>query len=203
MAKSIRTSSKITGSASNIYNLIEDAINKYSNEENNGEHPGIGVALDEITNILNGNDYNVEKHKVNLSSATLQKHIYNPAKKYTLKEVKGDIGLTFVSHYLNRLCQYVHNSTFEDKYGKFRGTLVDVKQGIEELSAQNQAFLLDLKRLGITGTVNKLSSSRFEPKQCIEETKHTLFFMGILGSKWVKEKKLFYNFFTKSSIKKW
>ncbi|MBK6965065.1 MAG: hypothetical protein IPH20_14280 [Bacteroidales bacterium] len=77
-------------------------------------------------------------------------------------------------------------AAFEAHYGKFQGVLYNVRTGIEKIpkklnSIDNTAYIKDLRSLGITGTVNKLSSSRFEPMQCMEATKHSLFFIGILG----------------------
>jgi hypothetical protein len=45
----------------------------------------------------------------------------------------------------------------------------------------------DLRELGIVETTNKLSDTKFDPNQCMEEICFSLSFMGILGSKWVKD----------------
>jgi hypothetical protein len=124
-----------------------------------------------------------------LKLGSLQKSILYHANKLVI-ENKGQFGLRFSEPYLNRLCQFVYQKTFVQKFGKFDGILIDIKLGIEKIpskieSIDNSAFLKDLHELGITGTVNKLSSSRFEPNQCMESTKLTLSFMGVLGSKWV------------------
>lgn len=194
--------SKLTGSADNIFSLVQKAQEKILNGE---ESPGIGVCMENIVEELNKSDYK-KSSTFNLSKEQLYKQIFLQAKKL-VNQNKGHLGLTFISPYLNRLSEYVHNKSFENEYGKFSGVLYDIKQGIEKipnqssLSNEDNAYLTDLKALGITGTVNKLSSSRFEPEQCIEETKNTLYFMGLLGSKWVADKGKFVEFLKKVQSK--
>ncbi len=169
------------------------------------ENPGTGVCMQNLVDKLNEQAYK-KNSTFNLSKEQLYKQIFLEAKKL-VKNNKGNLGLTFISPYLNRLSEYVHSQSFEKEYGKFGGLLWDIKEGIEKIPSpnsepeENQAYLQDLKSLGITGTVNKLSSSRFEPEQCIEETKYTLSFMGILGSKWVADKDKFVEFLKKVQSK--
>jgi hypothetical protein len=42
-----------------------------------------------------------------------------------------------------------------------------------------------IEEMGITGATSRLSESKFEPKQCMMQANRKLFFLGILGSKWV------------------
>lgn len=44
-----------------------------------------------------------------------------------------------------------------------------------------------LKELGIVGTTEKLSQSKFEPIECMKLARRSISFMGIVGSKWVSE----------------
>ena len=60
---------------------------------------------------------------------------------------------------------------------------------------------LDFQQLGIIGTVNKLSQSIYKPLECMQETEHSLYFMGILGSKWIKDRKKFQSFLAKCQEK--
>lgn len=47
-------------------------------------------------------------------------------------------------------------------------------------------LLVVLEEMGITGATTILTKSRYEPLECIRQTRRKLFFMGILGSKWVE-----------------
>lgn len=76
----------------------------------------------------------------------------------------------------------------------------NLKKGLERPSKES-SFLTDLGRLGIIGTSNNLSESKFKPIQCMNETEKSLFFMGILGSKWVKDKETFRDFLIKIQSK--
>jgi len=186
--------SKVSGSAQNILSLVEQAQLKVLDGE---ESPGTGACFAILIKKLNEDSFKGSSG-YDLRIQQLQKTIYNTAKKL-VKQGKGHLGLTFISPYLNRLSQFVYQKTFEQQFNKFTGVLWDIKQGIEKLpdsvpSIDNNAYLKDLRALGITGTANKLSTSQFEPKQCIEETKHSLFFMGLLGSKWVEDKEKFIDF---------
>jgi hypothetical protein len=193
--------SKLTGSAQDILKLVEDAQQIVLNGD---ENPGTGACLKMLASELNTEAFKGNSD-YDLKISQLQKTIYNTAKKL-VKQGKGHLGLTFISPYLNRLSQCVYGTPYEKHYGKFTGVLFDIKQGIEKIpsidsSIDNNAFLKDLKQLGITGTANKLSSSQFEPRQCIEETKHSLFFMGLLGSKWVEDIERFKDFLRKVQSK--
>ena len=68
--------------------------------------------------------------------------------------------------------------------------------GIEK-PEESKTFLTDLKQLGIIGTANKLSESKFKPDQCMKDTTRVLYFMGLLGSKWVKNINTFKEFLIK------
>lgn len=177
--------SKLTGSAKDIYDLVNLAIEKNLDGE---ESPGIGTTMHLLADTLNLEEYRGRSSFL-LKQSQLYKIIYLQAKKL-VESNKGELGITYISPYLNRLSRYVHGEKFEKQYGKFKGILWDFKQGIEKIpnkKSQKHEFtsLNDIKSLGITGTVNKLSSSRFEPEQCMFETRHSLQFMGILGSKWI------------------
>lgn len=76
----------------------------------------------------------------------------------------------------------------------------NLKSGLE-VPSKESSFLTDLNRLGIIGTSNNLSESKFKPIQCMKETESSLFFMGILGSKWVKDKETFREFLIKIQSK--
>lgn len=76
----------------------------------------------------------------------------------------------------------------------------NLKKGLE-MPSKESSFLSDLSRLGIIGTSNNLSESKFKPIQCMQETESSLFFMGILGSKWVKDKETFRDFLIKIQSK--
>ena len=76
----------------------------------------------------------------------------------------------------------------------------NLRKGLEKPSKES-SFLCDLNRLGIIGTSNNLSESKFKPIQCMHETEQSLFFMGILGSKWVKDKDTFRDFLIKIQSK--
>ena len=71
-----------------------------------------------------------------------------------------------------------------------------ITTGIEKPSTDT-SFMQDLSQLGIIGTANKLSESKFKPIQCMQDTNHVLYFMGILGSKWVKDINVFKDFLVK------
>lgn len=177
--------SHLSGSAENILALINQAeIQILDGEESCGKEATLRMLIDK----LNEPEYK-KKSNFYLKLGSLQKSILYHSHKLVV-ENKGQLGLRFNEPYLNRLCQFVYQKPFEQQFGKFNGILYDLKRGIEKIpqkidSIDNNAFLEDLRELGITGTVNKLSSSRFEPKQCMEFTKHSLSFMGVLGSKWV------------------
>jgi hypothetical protein len=76
--------------------------------------------------------------------------------------------------------------------GLFQKLLSNQKQGIS--NRLNSDFLKDLEQLGIVETTSKLSETKFAPIQCMEEIGFSLSFMGILGSKWVKDKEKFERF---------
>lgn len=186
--------SKITGSAHNIFNLYEAAINKLFDGE---ETIGIGKSFEELVKVLNDEGYKAA-HGSMMAAKHMQRNIYNVAKRL-VTEGKGHLGLVYTEPYLNRPSKYVYKKTFVEVYGKFNGHLYDVRQGMEVVpdiadNTEISILLHDLKSLGITGTVNRLSSSQFEPGQCIEQTRHTLFFMGLLGSKWVENQETFTEF---------
>jgi len=44
-----------------------------------------------------------------------------------------------------------------------------------------------LKEMGIIGCTSRLTESKYEPVQCMKQARRRLYFMGILGSKWVTE----------------
>ena len=54
-----------------------------------------------------------------------------------------------------------------------------------ERSPQDTDLLKVLAEVGIVNATTKLSATQFEPTQCMEKTQKHLYFMGILGSKWV------------------
>lgn len=76
--------------------------------------------------------------------------------------------------------------------GLVQKMLSNQKQGISNLL--NSDFLKDLKQLGIVDTISKLSGTKFAPVQCMEEISFSLSFMGIFGSKWVKDREKFERF---------
>lgn len=79
--------------------------------------------------------------------------------------------------------------------GLFQKFLSNQTQGLNNLL--HSAFLDDLGQLGIIETTNKLSDTKFAPIQCMDEIGYSLFFMGILGSKWVENKSKFEKFLRK------
>jgi hypothetical protein len=187
-------SSTVTGSAQNIYLLIEEGINQALNGK---ESAGIATSIEFLVQQLNKPEYKGQSG-FSLSPGQLQRNIYNKAKKL-VNEKRGELGLKFIAPYLDRLCMYVHKEKFINHFDPFDGILYDIKEGIEgiprRLPAENNIkFIGDIRKLGITGTANQLSASRFEPKQCTESTKYSLFFMGLLGSKWVKDLDAFRTF---------
>lgn len=172
---------RITGSANDIYVLIQNALKKVTN---GNEVISVQNQYEELANKLNEDEFKGTT-KYNLNPGTLQRNmLFNSKKLVELN--KGNRGLTFSASYLDRLSLFVNGKKYDDHYGKFEGVLFKIKEGIETAKNHSADFFNDLRELGITGTVNKLSSSRFEPRQCMEETKHSLWFMGILGTKWIK-----------------
>lgn len=195
--------SKIAGYSKDIYDLIIRALVLIREDDINIKDK---TCLMLLTDELNKNQFQ-GKYGFNLRFSHLYKSYFLKSQRIVNKLKKGNLGLSFtIPDYLNRLSMYVYQESYENHYGKFDGELFGITQGLEPLpiansNIDNSAFLNDLQSLGITGTANKLSTSQFEPIQCIEETKHTLFFMGLLGSKWVKDKQAFKEFLKKVQSK--
>jgi len=55
------------------------------------------------------------------------------------------------------------------------------------ITSVNDELVGVLNEMGITGCTSQLSSSKYEPLQCMKQAQKSLSFMGILGSKWVIE----------------
>lgn len=47
-------------------------------------------------------------------------------------------------------------------------------------------LLVVIEEMGISGATTILTKSRYEPLECMKQTRRKLYFMGILGSKWVE-----------------
>ena len=179
---------KLTASYNNLYHLLDLAIAKFKGEDDEIRDV---EAIEGIVNVLNGPPYKENKLKQVLFKSTMYKSYFLESKK-EIRESNGETGkVIVVTEYPNRLCKYVFDKTFEEKYGIFKGDLLNISDGLEKIpkvfKKNNDPFYNDLKTLGITGTVNKLSSSRFQPSQCMQETQYSLSFCGILGSKWIKD----------------
>lgn len=68
---------------------------------------------------------------------------------------------------------------------------LSTKEDTHNLSAQIKIELLEtLQGVGIVDCTTKLTESRFEPIECMKQAKRKLFFMGIVGSKWVTEPRI-------------
>lgn len=103
-----------TGSAQNIYDLIEAALEKVSQEY------GRKTANETFSDLIKQMQLETSKNKSivkNLNAGTLQRSIFQKARK-AVKYGEGEHNLTFSSIYLNSLSQYVHNVDFKQYYGE-------------------------------------------------------------------------------------
>jgi len=69
--------------------------------------------------------------------------------------------------------------------------------GVAQVSTVHDDFRERLNSVGIINVTDKLESSQYAPLQCMEKVNKKLFFMGILGSKWVNDEKTFEHFINK------
>lgn len=84
------------------------------------------------------------------------------------------------SYLINRL--YVHK---KEKDFPIQGkTEATPSTEVQSSNLPNEVITI-LKEMGIVGATSRLSESKFEPDQCMAQAHRKLFFMGILGSKWV------------------
>ena len=193
---------KLSASYKNLFDLLNRAISKFRDGDFEIREK---EALDGIIKILNQPPFKKDVYKQVLSKSTLYKSYFLECKRQ-IKEGNGDAGkIINVTEYRNRLSKYVFDKKFEDNYGVFTGDLLNIKDGLEKIpygkKKLNDPFFKDLETLGITGTVNRLSSSKFQPSQCMLETKYSLSFCGILGSKWIKDLERFEKFLTRVGSK--
>lgn len=84
------------------------------------------------------------------------------------------------------------NSVFIEKDNKLLDIQNESKNStikadtIDPIIPNEEKDLLNiLKDVGLVGATSRLSATKFEPIECMKQTKKRLLFMGILGSKWV------------------
>lgn len=182
----------LEGRAKDIYELIEAGLKKV--ELACGRQVQKAAFID-LIKLMDKEDNN--KIVKGLAAGGFERNYYYHSQK-AVKEGRGDVGLRFSALHLNSLCQFVHKADFESYYGCFRdgeSILRQIEKRPDEgLFDSDANFLEALSDLGITGTTSKLTNSQFEPAQCMASASQSLFFMGILGSKWVENLAAFEEF---------
>lgn len=73
------------------------------------------------------------------------------------------------------------------KYEEKNAILSDMGIATEKNLLELKELHKNLDLLGIEGCTEKLIDTPFTPKICVQKVKKTLFFMGVAGSKWVKD----------------
>lgn len=182
----------VEGSAQNILDLLSQALDlAEATTGRKTQHENFCTLHDLLSK---SNNIKIAK---DLKQDTIEKSIYHKASK-ACKEKRESEGLRFWSIYLNSISQLVHSKDFEEVYGCYRDEqpiLKDIEkrpdQGLNDIDS---SFFESLSDLGITGTTSKLTNSQFEPAQSMKAASQTLFFMGILGSKWVEDLEKFEEF---------
>jgi hypothetical protein len=183
---------KLTVFADDVYSLIRSAMDSIAGNDRDSQHDYqlFESLVVDMNKRINGEIF---------CESTLKQHYYAKSKK-AVEERKPKTLFKFSSNYMNMLSQIVWGIDYYKKYPKPTENAPSIFDQIQRNTKEqcdtegNALFKESLQELGIVGVTTKLTESEFEPMNCMAETKRHLYFMGILGSKWVEDKEIFREF---------
>lgn len=180
---------KLTIYAGDVHSLIRAAMEKVADGTKDTKHDY--QMFDKLITAMNeraGSEIFCE--------STLKQHYYAKANR-AVEDGNPKKLFKFSGNYMNMLSQIVWGKDYYEQYPKptedAPSIFDDIQHNTKEKgdSAGDILFKESLEELGIVGVTTRLTESEFEPMNCMAEVKRHLYFMGILGTKWVEDKELF------------